>query len=234
MPSLRRNAFRDAFADRVAFLDLFGGEQRTLTGDRTEFIGRNGSLARPAALGRVGLSDRTGAAMDPCGAVQVRLTLEPSQELTVVGLLGEAADDASVSSLVRRSRAPQGITAALDDVQSFWRSLLGSVQVTTPDRSMDLMLNGWLLYQTLACRIWGRVRLLSVERRVRLPRSAAGRARADDGGAASGAQSHRPRRLASVRRGRRAALVARAGRPGRAHAVLGRPALAASTRPCST
>ncbi len=68
---LAANAFRDAFADRVAFLDLFGGEHRTLTGDRTEFIGRNGSLRAPAALGRVGLSDRTGAAMDPCGAVQV-------------------------------------------------------------------------------------------------------------------------------------------------------------------
>ena len=153
---LASNAFRDAFADRVAFLDLFGGDERTLTGDRTEFIGRNGSLRAPAALGRTGLSDRTGAAMDPCGAVQVRVTLEPSQEQTVIGLLGEAADEASVSSLVRRSRAPQGITAAFDDVQGFWRSLLGSVQVTTPDRSMDLMLNGWLLYQTLACRIWGR------------------------------------------------------------------------------
>jgi cyclic beta-1,2-glucan synthetase len=60
------------------------------------------------------------------------------------------------SSLVRRSRAPQGITAAFDDVENFWRSLLGSVQVRTPDRSMDLMLNQWLLHQTLACRIWGR------------------------------------------------------------------------------
>jgi cyclic beta-1,2-glucan synthetase len=88
--------------------------------------------------------------------VQVRVTLEPSQEQTVIGLLGEAADEASVSSLVRRSRVPQGITAAFNDVQSFWRSLLGTVQVSTPDRSLDLMLNHWLLYQTLACRIWGR------------------------------------------------------------------------------
>jgi len=153
---LASNAFRDAFADRVAFLDLYGGDHRTLTGDRTEFIGRNGSLRAPAALDREGLSDRTGAAIDPCGAVQVRVTLEPSQEQSVIGLLGEAADEASVSSLVRRSRAPQGITAAFKDVQSFWRSLLGSVQVSTPDRSMDLLLNHWLLYQTLACRIWGR------------------------------------------------------------------------------
>jgi cyclic beta-1,2-glucan synthetase len=151
------NAFRDEFGDRVAFLDLYAGDsRRTLTGDRTEFIGRNGSLASPAALGRTGLSDRTGAALDPCGAVQVSLTLEPNEERTVIGLLGEATDTASVSSLVRQSRAPQSITAAFDDVRNFWNGLLGTVQVKTPDRALDLMLNRWLLYQALACRIWGR------------------------------------------------------------------------------
>jgi cellobiose phosphorylase len=153
---LASNVFREAFADRVAFLDLFGGDNRTVTGDRTEFIGRNGSLRAPAALVRDSLSDRTGATLDPCGAVQLRVTLEPGQERMLIGLLGEAADDASVASLVRRCRAPQGITAAFADVQSFWRPLLGTVQVSTPDRSMDLLLNHWLLYQTLACRIWGR------------------------------------------------------------------------------
>jgi cyclic beta-1,2-glucan synthetase len=154
---LASNAFREAFTDRIAFLDLYAGEgERTMTGDRTEFIGRNGSLASPAALGRKGLSDRTGAALDPCGAIQVTVTLGPSEERTVIGLLGEAIDAASVSSLVRRSRAPQGITAAFEDVRSFWNHLLETVQVKTPDRSLDLMLNRWLLYQSLACRIWGR------------------------------------------------------------------------------
>ena len=150
------NAFREAFNDRVAFLDLYGDERRTLTGDRIEFIGRNGSLASPAALERVGLSDRTGAGMDACGAIQIQVTLEPDAETTVVGLLGEAQDAASAASLIRRSRAPQGISAAFDDVQRFWDGLVGTVQVATPDRAMDLLLNGWLLYQTLSCRIWGR------------------------------------------------------------------------------
>jgi cyclic beta-1,2-glucan glucanotransferase len=154
---LASNAFRDAFADRIAFLDLYAGDGgRSLTGDRTEFIGRNGSLASPAALKRAGLSDRTGAGMDSCGAIQVTVTLEPSEERTVIGLLGEASDPASVSSLVRRSRAPQSITAAFEDVRNFWNNLLGAVQVSTPDRALDLMLNRWLLYQALACRIWGR------------------------------------------------------------------------------
>ena len=223
---LASNAFRDAFADRVAFLDLSGGDHRTLTGDRTEFIGRNGSLRAPAALGRVELSDRTGAAMDPCGAVQIRVTLEPSQEQTVIGLLGEAADEAAVSTLVRRSRVPQGITAAFNDVQSFWGSLLGTVQVSTPDRSMDLMLNRWLLYQTLACRIWGRSAFYQSSGAFGFRDQLQDVARPDAGRAAPRAQSHRPRRLATIRRRRRPALVARAWGPGCPHEVLGRQALA--------
>jgi cyclic beta-1,2-glucan synthetase len=152
-----RNAFREAFSDRVAFVDLYAGEgPRTVTGDRTEFIGRNGNLRAPAALRRESLSNRTGATLDPCGAIQVGITLDPGQERVVIGLLGEAPDAASVSSFVRRCRAPQGITAAFEDVRNFWERLLGTVQVKTPDRSFDLMLNRWLLYQTLACRFWGR------------------------------------------------------------------------------
>ena len=150
---------RSGFVCRIGShsLDLYAGDgERTLTGDRTEFIGRNGSLASPAALSRTALSDRTGAVLNPCGAIQVRVTLDPGQERTVIGLLGEAADAASVSSLVRRSRAPRGVTAAFEDVRSFWGSLLGTVQVKTPDRAINMMLNRWLLYQSLGCRIWGR------------------------------------------------------------------------------
>jgi cyclic beta-1,2-glucan synthetase len=153
---LATNAFREAFGDRCAFLDLHGGDNRSITGDRTEFIGRNGTLASPAALAREGLSNRTGPTLDPCGAIQVSVTLEPGEERVLLGLLGEAPDTESSSSLVRRYRAPQGIAAAFDDVRRFWDGLLGTVQVSTPDRALDLMLNRWLLYQTLACRIWGR------------------------------------------------------------------------------
>ncbi|HET7218794.1 MAG TPA: glucoamylase family protein [Vicinamibacterales bacterium] len=153
---LASNAFRDDFSDRVAFLDLSGGERRTLTADRIEFIGRNGMLAAPAAMTRDGLSDRTGATLDPCGAIQVSVALNPSETRTVIGLLGEAPDVATVTSMVRRSRAPNAMTAAFDDVRQFWDNMLGAVQVRTPDRAMDLMLNRWLLYQSLSCRIWGR------------------------------------------------------------------------------
>jgi cyclic beta-1,2-glucan synthetase len=153
---LARNAFRDHFADRVAFLDLYSGAGRTITGDRTEFIGRNGTLRQPAALTKEALSDRTGAALDPCGAVQVRVTLAPSEERTLIGVLGEAADVGAAGTLVQRYRDPGAVSLAFEETSAFWEQTLGTLVVKTPDRSLDLMMNRWLLYQTLACRIWGR------------------------------------------------------------------------------
>ena len=145
-----------AFADRVAFLDLYSGAGRTITGDRTDFIGRNGTLRQPAALTKEALSDRTGAALDPCGAVQVRVTLAPSEERTLIGVLGEAADVGAAGTLVQRYRDPGTVSLAFEETSAFWEQTLGTLVVKTPDRSMDLMMNRWLLYQTLACRIWGR------------------------------------------------------------------------------
>jgi cellobiose phosphorylase len=153
---LARNAFREEFAERVAFLDLSPGTSRSVTGHRGEFIGRNGTLERPAALGREALSNRTGAGLDPCGAVQVSIELGPSEEKVLIGLLGEGTDTAAARGLIERFRDPRTVDAAAADVRRFWDNLLGTVTVRTPDRSMNLMLNRWLLYQTLACRFWGR------------------------------------------------------------------------------
>ncbi len=153
---LAHNAFRQQFPDRVAFLDLSPGDQRTMTGDRTEFIGRNGTLGHPAALERESLSDRTGAAFDPCGAIRVVVVLEPSEERTLIGLLGDAASPRNARALVEQYRDEHVVRDALERVRAFWNGLLGTLVVRTPDRSMDLMLNRWLPYQTLACRLWGR------------------------------------------------------------------------------
>ena len=153
---LARNRFRQDFAERVAFLDLSPGDRRTVTGDRTEFIGRNGTLARPAALERESLSNRVGAALDPCGAVQITLVLQPREERTVTGLLGDADTLAEAGAIIQRHRLASGVAQALEGSRRYWDSLLTTVQVRTPDPSLDLMLNRWLLYQTLSCRIWGR------------------------------------------------------------------------------
>ena len=152
------NRYRQEFSERVAFLDLSGTgtSRRSITGDRTEFIGRNGSLRRPAALGRQHLSNRVGAAHDPCGAIRVHVDLPASESRMVIGLLGDAADSEQAADIVTRYRALAAVDGALHNAREFWDGVLGTVSVRTPDRSMDLLLNRWLLYQTLGCRLWGR------------------------------------------------------------------------------
>jgi cyclic beta-1,2-glucan synthetase len=160
---LARNAFRDAFGTRVGFVDLHdpGGATaatgtRSVTGDRSEFVGRNGTLQAPAALTRERLSDRVGAGLDPCGAIQLVFTLQPAEERVLVGQLGEAADENAARSTLQRFRQPAAARGAASAAAAFWDRMLGTIQVKTPDASMDLLLNRWLLYQALSCRIWGR------------------------------------------------------------------------------
>ena len=140
---------------RVAFVDL-GGRQAAWTGDRREFIGRNGTLERPAALAAgAALSGRTGAGLDPCGALQASLALAANSSVEIVWLLGEAATTLDARSMIERWRVAD-LDASLQSVRRDWNDVLGAVTVQTPDRSFDVMLNGWLLYQTLACRVQAR------------------------------------------------------------------------------
>src|SRR5690606_21213114 len=133
-----------------------GGRQTGWTADRTEFLGRNGDAAAPAALvGQAALSGKTGAGLDPCAALQTGIALAAGESIELVCLLGEAGSEASACDLIARYRAAD-LDAVLAEVTAHWQSVLGAVQVTTPDRAMDIMLNGWLLYQTLACRIQAR------------------------------------------------------------------------------
>ena len=150
-----RNAWNREFADRVAFADL-GGRQSCWTGDRTEFLGRNAGLDHPASLERgQPFSGRTGAGVDPCAALQTTVELEPGGRAEVLFLLGQGKSREESRSLVERYRKTS-CDSALREVQEHWDGVLGTVQVKTPDPSMDLLLNRWLLYQTLSCRIWAR------------------------------------------------------------------------------
>ena len=152
---LARNPWNLGFGSRVAFADL-GGRQSAWTGDRREFLGRNGTLDNPAALARdAPLSRRVGAGLDPCGALQARLELEPGGAAQIVFFLGQAASAADARSLIERYRSAD-LDAVLRQVTRYWDEVLGTVQVKTPDRAMDIMLNRWLLYQALACRMWAR------------------------------------------------------------------------------
>ncbi len=152
-----RNPYNTEFADHIAFFDV-DDPTRTFSGDRTEFIGRNGTLCHPAAMTRARLSGNVGAAMDACAAIQVSFDLAAGQEHEIVFRLGVAgrrgADDPS--TLVHRYRGAAAAQSALEAVHRHWRHTLGAVQVETPDASLNVLTNGWLVYQTLACRLWAR------------------------------------------------------------------------------
>ncbi|SDI47251.1 GH36-type glycosyl hydrolase domain-containing protein [Salipiger marinus] len=149
-----RNPFAMAFPGRVAFADL-GADCASLSADRTEVLGAAGSMAAPAGIGAAPLSGRTGPALDPCAALQRHVTLAPGETATVVFLLGQAAAPEAAQALIERHRATDPDTT-LAAVRQHWTDLLSGVQVASPDRAMDILLNGWLLYQTLVCRIWAR------------------------------------------------------------------------------
>jgi cyclic beta-1,2-glucan synthetase len=159
-----RNPWNTEFRGRVAFLDL-AGRQTAWTADRTEFLGRNGSASQPAALARgQRLLGAAGAGMDPCAALQTSFELGDGARTRVVVLLGSTnagaaggagSAGAGVTDVIRRWRTAD-LDATLQTVRTFWDDMLGELEVRTPDRSMDILLNGWLLYQALACRLWAR------------------------------------------------------------------------------
>lgn len=152
---LARNAWRAEFGERVAFADL-GGLQTSWTCDRTEFLGRHGAVDRPAALTHGGsLSGRAGAGLDPCAALQTEIELAPDARAEITFLLGDAASPGEGQALIATYRHAD-IDAVLQEVAELWDGLVGVVQVRTPDRAMDILLNDWLLYQTLSCRVWAR------------------------------------------------------------------------------
>ena len=152
---LARNYYNTDFPERIAFLDV-SDAARTLTGDRKEFIGRNGNLSQPAALKRTRLSGKVGAGLDPCGAMQVAFDLPDGQERETAFRLGVGRNAAEVQTLIRRYRRADSSRVALEAVWDHWNRTLGAVNVDTPDPAVNVLANGWLLYQTLSCRIWGR------------------------------------------------------------------------------
>jgi cyclic beta-1,2-glucan synthetase len=143
------------FGGRIAFADL-GGRQASVTGDRTEFLGRNGTLERPAALENGSLlTGKVGAGLDPCAALQTSVELRPGESTEIVFFLGQAENREQVRELLAHYRTAN-LDAVLSEVTGQWDHLLNTVQIATPDPAMDVLMNRWLLYQTLASRVWAR------------------------------------------------------------------------------
>ena len=152
---LARNGYSAEFGQRVAFLAA-SKQPHGLTADRTDFLGRLGSLRHPAALDRFGLNNRVEAGADPCAVLQLHIDLAPGAHEDVYFLIGQGADRHAAETLLKRFQDPNAVDAAWLATQAQWAEIFGAVTVETPDPAMNLLLNQWLLYQTLACRLWGR------------------------------------------------------------------------------
>ena len=149
------NPYNQEFAHRVAFLQT-DDASISVTCDRAEFIGRNGTLKNPDAMLRARLSGKNGAALDPCAAIQVPFDLAPGQEREIIFRLGTGGHMEDANNLIRRFRGSGPAYSALEAVWHLWSQSLGAVQVETPDPALNILANGWLTYQNLACRVWAR------------------------------------------------------------------------------
>ncbi len=150
-----RNPYNIDFGDRVVFVDV-NETMRSVSGDRTEFLGRNGNLAHPKAMERMRLSGRTGAGLDPAAALQVPFELADQDQHELVFILGAGKTAEEARALVQRHRTTQAARQALEGVWNHWNNVLGAVQVDTPDPAVNLLANVWLPYQTLSCRLLAR------------------------------------------------------------------------------
>lgn len=152
---LAKNPYHPEFGSRIGFFDV-SERTRNYSADRSEFLGRNGGVRNPAAMKRERLSARIGAKLDPCAAMQTTFELEEGEEREVTFVLGVGRDVDDVRTLIRRFGKTEAARSALDEVHEHWKRMLGNIQVQTPDPRVDVLINGWLPYQVISCRLWAR------------------------------------------------------------------------------
>ncbi len=150
-----RNRYNTAFTDRVTFFKVDGADL-SYTADRTEFIGRNRNLANPQALYRKKLSGKVGAGIDACAALQVKFDLHDGDEKEIIFQIGNEENTPAAIALIRKFDDADRVMQSLQSVKQYWKEVLSRVKVTTPDDSLNILANGWLTYQTMACRIFAR------------------------------------------------------------------------------
>lgn len=153
---LHRNRYNPAFSERVSYFKVEGGYNFSYTADRSEFIGRNRKLNDPQALSRKRLSGRTGAALDPCAALHVKFDLLSGGEKEIIFQIGNGKNTQEAISTLQKFINRDAVIQSLEEVKEYWQNIVSTVQVTTPDRSLNVLANGWLVYQTIACRMFAR------------------------------------------------------------------------------
>ena len=149
------NHYHPDYGERVTFMSI-SPDADFYGGDRTAFIGRNRTLANPVAMELIRLSQRTGAGLDPCGVLRVTVDLAPGEKRDLICLLGQAGSVAQARKLTLNFQAEHAFEEAFCQTREWWDTLLGTIQVQTPELATDLLVNRWLQYQSLSCRVWGR------------------------------------------------------------------------------
>lgn len=152
---LATNPYNTEFGSKTCFFDT-DENAKTFTCSRTEFIGRNGSMQNPDAMKRVRLSGKSGAGMDSCAALQIVFDLAPGEKKQVIFRLGAANNISEAKNMLQQFKGVAPALEALARVHDLWSGLLHRVRVETPDAAFNYLANGWLMYQTIACRLWGR------------------------------------------------------------------------------
>ena len=182
-----RNRYNPDYGDRLAFATITPAAA-SHGADRTMFIGRNRSLAHPAAMERTTLSSRIGGGLDPCSALRTTVEIAPGATGEVVCVVGQTGSIEQARELIvaygpgttsgpapRNAPAATGSTPgpapggslgvapgatavdrALEATKQWWDNLLGTFSVHTPEYAANFLINRWLLYQSLSCRMWGR------------------------------------------------------------------------------
>ena len=149
------NGYSDEFSRRIAFAHA-SDRPCSATGHRLTFIGRNGSLARPDALRHLTLEPQFGAGLDPCAVLHLQVVLSPGESRRILFVIGQGSDHEHVERLIGRHGSVDAGVMALERVQASWRTTLDTIQVRTPDDSFDVLINQWLVYQDVSCRLWTR------------------------------------------------------------------------------
>lgn len=149
------NAFNSDFQNFAAFIQV-DEPAYSFTCDRKEFIGRNGSLQSPSGLKQIEFTGKTGAGLDPCTAYLIPIDLQPKQEVEIIFRIGATNNINDARVLLNKFKGNESVHRSFENVQTFWANTLGSIQIKTPDPALNILTNGWLLYQVLSCRFWGR------------------------------------------------------------------------------
>ncbi|OFI07442.1 N,N'-diacetylchitobiose phosphorylase [Clostridium acetireducens DSM 10703] len=151
-----KNLYNRPFKNLITYLSCIGCKSKSFTGDRKEFLGIGGSVVSPEVLKYESLSNNVGAGFDPCLALNGKLEIKPNEEKIIVFMLGEEERIESIESVIKKYKNIKSISNELINVKNYWKKLLSTIQIKTPDKSMDIMVNGWLMYQVISCRFWSR------------------------------------------------------------------------------